>query len=97
MDVVKEDNAGQVLTKLADDGRTATVVISAESPEPLLSLQARELAIKTAGELGLPGCGISNQSGTYPVDENGASDENVYAGRVPVAAYRQEFTLMRGL
>ena len=97
MEVVTADAAGKPLTKLNPDGRGATVVIQAESPEPLLALQARELAIKTAGELGLAGCGISSQSGTYPVDAEGNTSDDVYRGKTPVAGYRQEFSLLRGL
>lgn len=97
MEVVKVDANGGELTKLSADGRGATVVLQDISPEPLLSLQAREMAIKVAGELGLAGCGISSQSGTYPVDAEGNSNEDVYMGRTQVAGYRQEFGLLRGL
>lgn len=97
MEVVKANATGTELTKLNPDGRGATVVLQANSPEPLLSLQAREMAIKVAGELGLAGCGISSQSGTYPVDAEGNSNDDVYMGRTPVAGYRQDFGLLRGL
>lgn len=82
------------LTRLLDDNRSALVVMASPNVEELLSLSARTEAIKKATELGLPNAGVSQQSGTYPVNAAGVMSEDVVKGQEPVDTYRQEFTLM---
>lgn len=78
------------LCVVSGDGRKVTVILESDSLEELNSMVARNEAVKHAGTLGVVGGGISNQSGTYPVDADGNSNEDVIMGRVPVAKYRND-------
>lgn len=82
------------LTRLLDDARSAMIVLSSTSPEELLSLTARNEAVKQATLFGLAKCGVSNSSGTYPVNADGVMSEEVVSGKEPVAGYRVEYTVM---
>lgn len=71
------------------------VVIEADTIEELLATPAKELANAAGGESGLGSPGISDSLGTYPVDAEGKTDDDLLLGRrTPVAAYRQDFIVM---
>lgn len=86
----------QVLPELCKvQGNEATVVLQGDNPTEVNSPEATRLAIKQAGVLGLPLAGLSNQSGPYPVDANGNSDEALCSGQSgTVTGYRQDYRLL---
>lgn len=88
--------AFHVLTELCKSAGAgvATIVLEGDQIEELSSLSAREAAVKQAGVLfGMGAPGVSNQSGPYPVDAEGKTDDDVILGKRPVAAYRQDYTI----
>ena len=78
------------LCSSTDDGRRVRGVLGSDCVEELNSLAARTEAVKYAASCGIVGGGVSNQSGTYPVDAEGKSDDDVILGRRPVAKYRND-------
>lgn len=81
------------LCSVSGDGRRVTVILESDSLEELNSMVARTEAVKHAATLGVVGGGVSNQSGTYPVDANGETGEDVIMGRRPVAKYRNDIEI----
>lgn len=72
------------------------VTVECDQQEGVTSLDARNMAQSEAGKT-LSRPGVSTQSGPYPVDADGKSDDAVMTGQTPVAAYRQDFTFQGGL
>ncbi len=58
-------------TSIGDNG--ATIVLQSNSFEELSTLQAKNMAIKTANDLGVPVRGLSGSSGPYMVNKAGKS------------------------
>jgi hypothetical protein len=86
-----------VLSIVKHDGneRRMTVIVAAETIPELNSSQAKALATKHAAAQGVSRPGISDSSGTYPVDAEGNSDEDLVLGRRPgVVGYRHDFTVL---
>lgn len=82
----------QIVEQLCkSSGNSATVVMQG-TIEELNSGDARSKAVLRGGQFGLNRPGISNQAGPYPVDAEGATDEDLVAGRRQgIAAYRKDF------
>lgn len=72
----------------------ATIVIEADSPADYQSREAMSMASRQAVKLGLAQPGHSSQSGPYPVNAQGQTNEDVVIGKEPVAAYRQDYILL---
>lgn len=77
--------------QLLEGGRRAKIVLTAAGIEELQAHGARNLAVEQAGRLGLVGGGISQTSGTYPVNAAGKMTDDVVMGKEPVAAYRIDY------
>ncbi len=79
------------------DQHSTTVTLSG-TIEELISPEATRLAIQTAAQAGMTRPGISNLGGTYPVDEEGKSDEKLILGQRPgIVGYRRDFELKSAL
>lgn len=75
-------------------GQDVRVVIEADTYEEVMSAASREAAIQEAARRGLPRPGVSMiDASPYPVDEKGEASEAVMFGKVPVAAYRMDYTV----
>ena len=59
--------------------------------------EARQMAIKEAAARGLSRPGLSGNDSPYPVDADGATDDDLLLGRRPVAAYRCDYRVTGGL
>ena len=81
--------------KLNDRGGIVTV--QGDTQEEVQSAPARQLAIQHAGSKGISRPGTSGGPSTYPVDSEGKGSEDVLMGRVPVAAYRTDFSISGGV
>lgn len=81
-----------------EDGRL-TIVVEGDDPIEVTSADAKRLALSKAATFGYVNIGINNQSGSYPVDEQGNRHEDWYtqATTRKVAGYRNEIKLMAGL
>ncbi len=77
--------------------REVTVVLAGDTLTELQAPNARQLALTKAAQMGLSRPGLDIQSGPYPVDAEGNSNDDVVFGRVPVAGYRQDFKVRGGL
>lgn len=75
------------------------VVLEGKSPEEVISVDAKQLALEKAASCGYPRIGVNGQSGSYPVDKNGKcyDDWNDQSKRGLIAAYRNDVVLMGGL
>lgn len=78
------------------DSGKLIVTIKGESPTDVLSHSAKQLAITKAAELGYVNVGINGQTGSYPVDCNGAQHEDwaALSKAGGIKAYQNEFTLI---
>jgi hypothetical protein len=87
------DNACKI-----EDGKLV-IVVEGPGPEEVLSANARSLAIQKAASCGYAHVGVNGQSGSYPVDSDGKTyeDVNEQARRGLISAYRNEIRLMGGL
>lgn len=70
------------------------IVLEGQSIEELMSSETAHTAIKKASEMGLHRPGVSNSTGVYPVDAAGNTGDDVLAGKVPVAGYRRDYTIL---
>lgn len=89
----------QVLDELCQqpNEREVVVVLGGQTIDELNAPGARQMALTKAATMGLSRAGLDTQSGPYPVDANGQSNDDVVFGRVPVAGYRQDFKIRGGL
>lgn len=72
-------------------------IVTSNSIEPLLDASTSNLVLKKAAEEGLNRPGVSSASGPYPVDAAGETDDELMAGKRPVAGYRRDFVVLAGL
>lgn len=75
----------------------AEYVVSSHSIEELLSAQTSNIVLQKAAEAGLNRPGVSNASGPYPVDREGKTDDDLLAGKRPVAGYRRDFVVLASI
>lgn len=76
----------------------AEFVVASNSIEELLDSSTAGLVVKKAAELGFNRPGVSSSGGPYPVDENGATDDDLLLGkRGPVAGYRRDFIVLASI
>ncbi len=77
------------------------IVVEGANPEEVTGPNARELAIKKAATCGYQRVGVNNQTGSYPVDEDGKTPPddqvNEWARSGKIVAYRNGIYLMGGL
>lgn len=76
-----------------EGGRRATIILASDSIEELTSSRARQMAVEEAAKLGVSGGGVSKTGGTYPVDAEGNSNNEVMTGQTPVHEYRLDFDI----
>ena len=87
-----------------ENGRLV-IVIEGGDPAEVVSMQAKNAALRKAAELGYPKIGLNNQSGSYPVDKDGRTEDehgreydwNQLSKEGKIAAYRNDIVLMEGL
>jgi hypothetical protein len=75
----------------------AEYVVSGNNIEELLSANTSNIVLQKAAEAGLNRPGVSNASGPYPVDRDGKTDDELLAGRRPVAGYRRDFVVLASI
>ena len=75
----------------------AEFVVSGTSIEELLAANTSHAVLQKAAEAGLNRPGVSSVSGPYPVDRDGKTDDDLMAGRRPVAGYRRDFVVLASL
>jgi hypothetical protein len=72
-------------------------VVASKNIEPLLDAATANLVLTKAAEHGLNRPGVSSVSGPYAVDAEGKTDDDLMAGKRPVAGYRRDFVVLAGL
>lgn len=75
----------------------AEYTVASNSIEELLSATAANVVLQKAAEAGLHRPGVSNVSGPYPVDKEGKTDDDLLAGKRPVAGYRRDFVVLASI
>jgi hypothetical protein len=75
----------------------AEYTVASNSIEELLSATAANVVLQKAAEAGLNRPGVSNVSGPYPVDKEGKTDDDLLAGKRPVAGYRRDFVVLASI
>lgn len=75
----------------------AEYVVSGNNIEELLSANTSNIVLQKAAEAGLNRPGVSNASGPYPVDRDGKTDDDLLAGKRPVAGYRRDFVVLASI
>ena len=79
-----------VTAELESGGLKANITVGGTYAE-VDGSEARMLAQTEAVKLGVPRAGLMSQSGPYPVDAAGVTDEDLITGKKPVMEYRQDF------
>ena len=79
-------------------GNTGVVVLEGESPEEVMNLQAKHMALEYAsGTLGIYKPGLNIGSGSYPVGPDGEIEDAVAAANNPYRKYRFDYSIQGGL
>jgi hypothetical protein len=75
------------------------IVLEGSGPDEVLSPTAKTMAIQKAASCGYNRLGVNKQSGSYPVDADGKTwdDLNEQSKAGKIAAYRNDIVLMSGL
>lgn len=74
------------------------VVLGADKREELTGPEASRIATRVASEAGIANAALLHPSTSpYPVDNKGVADAAVALGQSPVAGYRRDFVLRRGI
>ena len=86
------------LSKVTPGNDRGEFVVFGNNIAELMEASTSNLVVKKAAELGFNRPGISNAGGPYPVDEAGATDDDLLLGkRGPVAGYRRDFVVLSSL
>lgn len=79
------------------NGNRATVVIEGDSPEHVMSTEARQLALHHAATMGISRPGLGTGGGPYPVDPNGEAGDPVATANTTGCKYRYDWPVQGGL
>lgn len=78
--------------------RQGTFIVEAESPEKVLSRDAKDMVLKEAAARGLSRPGLSGGESAYPVDAAGnTSDELILGQAGAAAAFRADYRVTASL
>lgn len=88
LDVVRHQMGSTEMTVVVRDNK---------SPENLTSRETREAVLNWARAQGFPARGLKQIPGTYPVDAQGKTDDDLVLGKRPIAGWQADFELSAGL
>ena len=79
------------------NGTKAIIVVEGDSPEEVMTKEAKELAIRTASQMGLNRPGIGTGGGPYPVDRDGQPGNPVETANNGGCRYRYDWPVQGAL
>jgi len=88
---------GIVQDQCQRNGNRGTVVVEGNSPNEVMSKEAREMALSHAATLGISRPGLGTGGGPYPVNAQGEAGDPVQTANAGGCKYRYDWPVQGGL
>lgn len=79
------------------NANSMVVVLDGDQRGELTSVDARNLALQYARQVGFPARGLGGVPYPFPVNEAGETNEKLLMGQEKIASWRAEFTVNAGI